>query len=341
VLTEIEGVRVGHWTDARAMTGCTVVLLPAGTVASGEVRGGSPATREFALLDPHRSVALMNAVVLTGGSAFGLAAADGVMRFCEERGIGFATRAGVVPIVVAMGLYDLAVGDPAVRPGPAEGVAACEAASDGPVEVGAVGAGTGATFGVWPDGTERRAGGLGGAVERHGDLVVAALVAVNAFGGPFTDTLARIPPAPPTDPTCVAQSEIPDSATQVRREGDPNPRSSDPEHPTCVAQFHMPNSATQVGKEEGDEGDADGLNTTIGVVATNAGLTKIECSIVAQSAHDGLARALKPAHSRVDGDAFVVAATGRVAAGPTTVDVVRELAAAAVESAIRRVVAPQ
>jgi L-aminopeptidase/D-esterase-like protein len=285
VLTEIAGIRVGHWTDARAMTGCTVVLLPQGTVASGEVRGGAPATREFALLDPHRSVAAVNAVVLTGGSAFGLAAADGVMRFCEEHGIGFATRAGIVPIVVAMGLYDLAVGEAGVRPGPAEGYAACEAASDDPVESGAVGAGTGATFGVWPDGTERQAGGLGGAVERHADLAAAALVAVNAFGGPFTDVMVRIPQFP----------EVPPVAT----------------------------------------------NTTIGVVATNATLTKTECSIVAQSAHDGLARALKPAHSRVDGDAFVVAATGDLGAGPTVVDVVRELAAAAVESAIRRVVAPQ
>ena len=122
MITDVAGVRVGHWTDARAATGCTVVLFPAGTVASGEVRGGSPATREWVLLEPHRRVARLDAVVLTGGSAFGLAACDGVMRFCEERGMGFATPDGVVPIVVGAGLFDLARGDPTVRPGPAEGV---------------------------------------------------------------------------------------------------------------------------------------------------------------------------------------------------------------------------
>ena len=187
MLTEIPGVRVGHWTDTVARTGCTVVLLPAGTVASGEVRGGAPATREFALLDPHRTVARVDAVLLTGGSAFGLAAADGIMAFCEERGVGFPTPAGVVPIVVAMALFDLAVGDASVRPGSAEGRRACEAAGDDPVELGPVGAGAGATVGVWPDGLTRRPGGLGGAVERHGDVVVAALAAVNALGGAFTE----------------------------------------------------------------------------------------------------------------------------------------------------------
>src|SRR5690606_24114506 len=124
VITDVPGVRVGHWTDRRAATGCTVVLLPEGTVASGEVRGGAPATRETALLDPTRTVTRLDAVVMTGGSAFGLASADGVMRFCEERGIGVPTPAGPVPIVVALGLFDLPVGDPSVRPGPEEGYAA-------------------------------------------------------------------------------------------------------------------------------------------------------------------------------------------------------------------------
>ena len=116
VITDVPGVRVGHWTDAVAATGCTVVLFPDGTVASGEVRGGAPATREFALPRTRRALARLDAVVLTGGSAFGLASADGVMRFCEERGMGFPTPAGPVPIVVALGLFDLAVGDASVRP---------------------------------------------------------------------------------------------------------------------------------------------------------------------------------------------------------------------------------
>ena len=127
MITDVAGVRVGHWTDMRAATGCTVVLFPAGTVASGEVRGGAPATREWALLEPHRTVTRLDALVLTGGSAFGLAACDGVMRFCEERGMGFATSAGVVPIVVGAGLFDLTRGDPTVRPGPDEGRAALPA----------------------------------------------------------------------------------------------------------------------------------------------------------------------------------------------------------------------
>src|SRR5207302_7774520 len=131
MITEVPGVRVGHWTDEVARTGCTVVLFPDATVASGEVRGGAPATREWDLLAPGRLVRRVDAVVLSGGSAFGLAACDGVMRFCEERGMGFPTAAGPVPIVVGAALFDLLVGDASVRPGPAEGYAACVAASAG------------------------------------------------------------------------------------------------------------------------------------------------------------------------------------------------------------------
>ncbi|HEY2430640.1 MAG TPA: P1 family peptidase, partial [Acidimicrobiales bacterium] len=183
MLTDVTGVRVGHWTDAAARTGCTVVLFPAGTVASGEVRGGAPGTREWELLDPLRLVARIDAVALCGGSAFGLAACDGVARWCEERGVGLPTSGGPVPIVVGAVLYDLGVGDPRVRPGPDEGYRACEAAVAGPFETGAVGAGAGATVGKWrgPEGV--RPGGLGGAVCRGPDgLVVAALVACNAWG---------------------------------------------------------------------------------------------------------------------------------------------------------------
>ncbi|MFP3900797.1 MAG: P1 family peptidase, partial [Acidimicrobiia bacterium] len=148
MITDLPGVRVGHATDPEGRTGCTVVLFPEGTVASGEVRGGAPATREVALLDPARTVARLDALVLSGGSAFGLAAADGVVRFCEERGMGVPTPAGPVPIVVGLSLFDLAVGDPRARPGPDDGYAACEAATAGPVELGTVGAGTGATVGT-------------------------------------------------------------------------------------------------------------------------------------------------------------------------------------------------
>lgn len=188
MVTDVEGVRVGHWTDARARTGCTVVLLPTGTVASGEVRGGAPATREFALLDPTRMVTRLDAVVLSGGSAFGLAAGQGVMDHLAEAGIGFETVGGPVPIVVGLSLYDLSVGDAAVRPTAAHGRLAAERATTGPVETGLVGAGTGATVAKWRGPDHRRPGGLVAATRRGGDgLLVAALVAVNAFGEPGAD----------------------------------------------------------------------------------------------------------------------------------------------------------
>jgi L-aminopeptidase/D-esterase-like protein len=193
----IPGVAVGHWTDARARTGCTAILFPEGTVASGEVRGGAPATREWDLLDPQRLVDRVDAVLLCGGSAFGLAAADGAMRWLEERGRGFPTPAGPVPIVVAAALYDLGVGDPSVRPGPAHGYAACEDAREDDFETGAVGAGTGATVGGWRG--EERPAGLGVASEQEGDVNVAALVVVNAFGD--------LREAPPGDPTIGSPGE--------------------------------------------------------------------------------------------------------------------------------------
>ncbi len=273
MITDVEGVRVGHWTDAEAMTGCTVVLLPEGTVASGEVRGGAPATREFALLDPTKMVQRLDAVVLTGGSAFGLAAADGVMAVLAERGQGFETVGGPVPIVVGLGLFDLAVGDGSVRPTAADGRFAAEAATTAPPALGAVGAGTGATVAKWRGPGHRRPGALVSATIRSGDVVVSALVALNAFGEPG---------ATPAD--------VLDSTT----------------------------------------GDAF-QNTTIGVVATNATLDKVECHLAAQSAHDGLARSVAPSHTAADGDAFVVAATGRVGCDA---NLVRTMAIAAVEEAI-------
>ena len=197
----IPGVRVGHWSDPVGRTGCTVVRFPEGTIASGEIRGGAPATREFALLAPERTVRRLDAVVLTGGSAFGLAAADGVMEVCAADGQGFPTRVGVVPIVVAMGLFDLGEGNAAARPGPGEGRAAARAARDGPVEVGAVGAGTGATVGKWRGVEHARPGGLGVASVDDGDLVVAALAVVNASGDLLDE--GQVPtlvvPRPPSD----------------------------------------------------------------------------------------------------------------------------------------------
>jgi len=280
VITAVAGVRVGHWTDAASATGCTVVLLPEGSVASAEVRGGAPATRELAALEPERTVNRLDAVVLTGGSAFGLAAADGAMTWLEERGVGFPTAAGPVPIVAALGLYDLNVGDPAVRPGSADGYEACVAATAGDVPLGRVGAGTGCTIAKWRCPEHARPGGLGAASASEGDLVVAALVAVNAVGELRGDDL-RLPVAP----------------TRAFTEGEA---------------------------------------TTIGVVVTNARLTKLDCLLVAQSGHDGLALALDPVHTAGDGDALVAAATGAVDASSW---VVRALATRVVDQAVRDAVA--
>ena len=280
VITDVAGIRVGHWTDSAARTGCTVVLPPPGAVASGEIRGGAPAERDFALLAAVRTVQHVDAVVLSGGSVYGLAACDGALRWCGEQGLGLPTPAGPVPVVVGMALFDLPVATPGVRPTAESGYAACRAAAarDTPA-TGRAGAGTGATVGTWRGPDRRRPGGLGSASERHGDLIAGALVVVNAFGDPIA-TGDR----PPFEP-----------ATQT--------------WPQAV------------------------VNTTLAVVATNARIDKLGCFLVAQSAHDGYARAIEPAHTTLDGDAVVALATGAVDA---PLDIVRALAARAVESAIRQ-----
>lgn len=286
MITDVPGVVLGHWTDSEARTGCTVVILPPSTVASGEVRGGAPATREFALLDPNRLVEHVDAVVLSGGSAFGLATADGVMAHLEAAGRGFPTAGGPVPIVVGLSLYDLAVGDPSVRPGASEGRLAADGASEGSHSVGLVGAGTGATVGKWRGREHATPGGLGAATIVSGDLIVSALIAVNAVG-------------------------VIDDGTSTADPG-PRPTPADPESGDAVPPVFG--------------------NTTIGLVVTNGRLDKRACHLAAQSGHDGMARALLPAHTAADGDALVVAATGDVEAD---VSHVRVLVQHAVTRAIR------
>lgn len=224
----------------------------------------------------------LDALLLTGGSAFGLAAADGVMRWCEERGVGFPTAAGAVPIVAALGIFDLAEGDAAVRPGPEAGYSACVAATADQVATGRVGAGAGCTVRKWAGREHARPGGLGAAALHHEELIVAALMAVNAVGDRRVDSEIRLL-VPPT------------------------------------AGFESPAPSTT------------NANTTVGIVVTNARLTKLDCHLVAQSGHDGFARALDPAHTAGDGDALVVAATGAVDA---PLGAVRGLATYAVERAI-------
>ena len=284
----VDGVTVGHWTDPEARTGCTVVRLPEGATASGEIRGGSPASREFELLDPVRRVGRLDAVVLSGGSAFGLAAGSGVADALGEAGIGFETPHGVVPIVVGMSLYDLGVGDASVRPNAEHGRLALAAATADPA-VGRVGAGTGATVGKWRGPDHAIDAGLGVITMTDGELAVSAVVAVNAVG------------------------DIDDGSDPARiRDG----------------ASAWPLAADPLGADLS-------TNTVIGVVVSNAVLDAGQCLVVAQGAHDGLARAVFPPHMRSDGDGFVAAATGEVEA---PVDQVRMLAVVAVETAIRSTV---
>ena len=299
-LTEVPGVKVGHFTETRRPTGCTAVLVEAGAVGGVDVRGGAPGTREIELLDPVNTVSVVHGVLLAGGSAFGLDAAGGVVRFLEERGVGFRVRSQVVPIVPAAILFDLEVGDGRIRPDAAAGYAAARAASGGPVAEGSVGAGTGATVGkMWGMGRAMK-GGLGTASLRLPDgTIVAALAAVNAFGD-VVDEQGRV----------IAGARSADG------------KKLEPALPAILGGA-APGSAL------------DGRNTTLAIVATNATLTKAECARVARMAQDGLARAIVPAHTPVDGDTVFVLSTGAPARAVSPL-IVGTLAAEAVACAIRR-----
>ncbi|MBI1886495.1 MAG: P1 family peptidase [Chloroflexi bacterium] len=302
-ITAIEGIAVGHWDDPDAATGCTVVLCPDGAVASADVRGGAPGTRETDLLRPGNLVEQVHAVLLTGGSAFGLDAATGVMRWLEERGAGFPTGAGPVPIVTAAVLYDLSVGRPDVRPDAAAGYAACEAAATGrAIEEGSVGAGTGASVGK-ALGPERAVkGGVGTACEGTASgVAVAALVAVNCFGEVVDPETGRVIAGP-----------------RGEKKG-----------------FESTIEALRAAPPAGVFGGV--TNSTIGVVATDAALAKAECLRLAAMAQNGLARVVRPAHTQVDGDTLFALATGRSGAA-ADLTVLGALAARAVERAIVRAV---
>ncbi len=272
-LTEIQGLLVGHYTDEAAQTGCTAILCPNGAVAGVDVRGSAPGTRETDLLRGYNVVEKVNAILLSGGSAFGLDAAGGAMQYLEERGLGISVGPTVVPIVPAAVIMDLTEGDAHTRPGKAEGYAACAAASAEPVAQGRVGAGTGATvskaFGL----QYARKGGVGSCcLYLSGGVKVAALLVVNALGDIY-------------DP---ATGELRAAAVL---NGKPTP---------C---FDSP-ALSGVGFG----------NTTIGVVATNARLTREEANKLASMGHDGLAMAIRPVHTSMDGDTLFGLATGEVEA---------------------------
>src|SRR3990170_1975028 len=304
-ITDVPGIRVGHWTNRRAATGCTVVLCPReGAVAGVDVRGGAPGTRETDALRPGMLAERAHAVLLTGGSAFGLDAASGVMRYVEEQGIGFQFGRSYIPLVPAAVVFDLGVASSTVRPTAESGYRAARAAKGGMVRQGNVGAGTGCT--VAKAGGMKRClkGGLGSACERGPNgLLAGAIVAVNAGGEIIDPASARVIAAPRAD----EPGRFLDTLELMRRAA--------------------------------SEGPEPGENTTIAVVATNARLTKEQTNRLASVCHDGFARAIRPAHTMSDGDTVFALATGEVAIESSRAYYALEaLAARAVERAIVRAV---
>lgn len=299
-LTAVPGIKVGHHTLTERPTGCTVILAEAGATAGVDVRGAAPATRETDLLNPVDIVQQIHAVVLSGGSAFGLDSATGVMRYLEEKGIGFPFGGAHVPTVPGASLFDLPVGDPKIRPSADCGYQAAKQASESPVTEGSVGAGAGATIGKTAGFDRAMKAGIGSAAIRQPDgLIVAALVAVNAAG----DVI---------DP---ATGQVVAGVRNADGKGFADAR-------LLLRTGVIPRARP-------------GENTTLGVVATNATLTKTQATRVAQMAHDGFARAISPSHTAVDGDLIFALATG-ARTGAADVSRIGALAAEAMADAIVR-----
>ncbi|MGI8552929.1 MAG: P1 family peptidase [Dehalococcoidia bacterium] len=300
-ILDVGGLRVGHWTNRRAATGCTVILCPPeGAIAAADVRGGAPGTRETDLLDAGRLVRQIHAVLLSGGSAYGLDAATGVMRYLEERGTGFKMGATIVPIVSAAVIYDLGIGRGDVRPDAEAGYRACRAARARGLAQGSVGAGTGATVAKVGGPQYAIKGGLGSASESlAGGLVVGAIVAVNAVGE-IVD---------PIDGRIVAA------------------RRTTPDEPSDVVEFLRSRPRRQ---------PEPAANTTIAVVATNAVLSKDQAQRLATMAHAGLARTIRPSHTPADGDSVFALATGALEVPEGDMLALGSLACRALERAVLR-----
>ena len=282
--------RVGHWTDPGGGTGCTVVLPPPGNVSSCDIRGSSPSSRELTLLDPDRRLTEIHAVLLTGGSAFGLAAADGVMSWLSERGVGYETAVTPVPIVPTAVVFDLGVGDSGRRPGRDAGMAACDAATADPVDTGRVGAGAGATTGKWAGFEWHSPGGLGIHTASAEGAEVSALAVVNPVGDVISE-----------DGSVLAGTRAPDPTYRP-----PPPRARD-----------VP------------------LNTVLAVVATRATIDKMQARFLASRGSDGITIAVRPAHTRYDGDVVFAVAAPSETGDPANVDLLGMLATQAVAGAIR------
>ncbi len=275
-ITDVPGVKVGHFTDNRRPTGCTVVITEEGAVGGVDVRGSAPGTRETDLLNPINLVDKVNAVLLAGGSAFGLDAATGVVRYLEERKIGYNVGVAFVPIVPAAILFDLGVGDAKIRPDADAGYKACEAASAARPAEGNVGAGAGATVGKLYGGKRAMKAGIGTASIKLAALTVGAIVAVNAVGDIVDPMTGR--------PIAGARTEDGKRLLNTRE---------------AMLRGNLPG------------GMLAGTATTIGVIATDAVLTKAQAQKIAQMAHDGLARSINPIHTMFDGDTIFALGTGK------------------------------
>ncbi|MBI3950114.1 MAG: P1 family peptidase [Acidobacteria bacterium] len=305
-ITDVAGIKVGHYTDKRRPTGCTVVLVEDGAIAGVDVRGGAPGTRETDLINPGNLVEKVHAVLLAGGSAFGLDAASGVMQYLEERNIGFDVQMPnipKIPIVPAAILFDLGVGDPTIRPTKEAGYKACQAASTGPVAEGNVGAGAGATVGKMLGLKWAMKGGVGTAGIKLADgIVVGAIVAANAWGDVRDPASGQI----------LAGTRSPDGKG-------------------------FANVIEKLKAGAKLESLLQAHNTTIGVVATNVALTKAQATKVAQMAHDGLARTINPVHTPYDGDTIFALATGKSGV-EVNVGLIGAMAAEVVAEAVVRAV---
>ena len=299
-ISDIADFKIGNAQDIQKGTGCTVIICENGAVAGVDVRGGGPATRETDLLRPENMVQSINAVTLSGGSAFGLEAADGVMQYLKEKNTGFETGFGVVPIVCGASLFDLVAGDITAYPDKQMGYEACKAAQSGTFRQGNFGAGTGATVGKLMGIERLMKGGLGAyAVEADG-LELGAVVAVNALGDIFdADTGRQLAGLLSEDKTGLASTE--------------------------QAMFDKINTGRDVFKG----------NTTIGCVITNADISKSQCCKIASVTHDGYARAIRPVHSSADGDSIFVMASGRISAD---FDTIGALSAYVMSRAVRNAV---
>ena len=301
-ITDVPGVLVGQAQDLEALTGCTVAVFPDGAVGGGDVGGSASGTRELDVLDAGHLTPAIHAITLAGGSAFGLDAAGGVMRALEEQGIGFPTLAARVPIVPAAIIYDLGVGSAAVRPDAAMGYAACRAAAAGPVEQGNAGAGTGATVGKLYGMPQAMKGGVGTAsAQLDNGVWVGALVVCNALGDVREPGSGALLAGTRSAPDSM---ELADTAAQLRRGAVPRL-------------------------------DA-GTNTTLGIVATNAGLSKPQARKLAQLAQHGFVKGLSPAHTLYDGDTVFAVSTGSLAADPMQLGIAAaELVAESLGAAVR------